>query len=291
MTAILVNTFTPIAAYLSIIYDEDPVIINLPGLLFVLMHPIFTFPAAYFIDTYGSRVGISIGCGLCIIGISLRMLINQGFWIAIVGQVIAGIGRPFILNCQTKISANWFAAESRGTVTQFLTLVLNISLILGIFVPGIVFGDYKPDANNLEEGKTLAFQTMLVEAIMGYVCYLVNIIFQESTPPTPPSDSVSVPKEPFTIAIPKLFKNKDYVLLLLAFGCYFGIFNGLSIVLSYLIEPWFGGDDLPLAVGAVGGSPIITGIIGVMVFGPLQRKSGVFKKWIGICMIGTIFDI
>lgn len=124
--------------------------INLAGLLFVLMHPIFTFPAAYFIDTYGSRVGISIGCVLCIIGVSLRMLINQGFWFAIVGQVIAGIGRPFILNCQTKISSNWFTAESRGGVTQFLTLVLNVSLILGIFVPGIVFGDYKPDTSNPE---------------------------------------------------------------------------------------------------------------------------------------------
>lgn len=150
MTAILVNTFTPIAAYLSTIYQEDPVIINLAGLLFVLMHPIFTFPAAYFIDTYGSRVGITIGCILCIIGVSLRLLINQGFWLAIVGQVVAGIGRPFILNCQTKISSNWFTAETRGSVTQFLTLVLNVSLILGIFVPGIVFGDYKPDIDNPE---------------------------------------------------------------------------------------------------------------------------------------------
>lgn len=148
MTAILVNTFTPIAAYLSIIYDQEPVVVNLAGLLFVLMHPIFTFPAAYFIDTYGARVGITIGCVLCMVGVSLRMLINQGFWIAIVGQVIAGIGRPFILNCQTKISSSWFTAETRGGVTQFLTLILNVSLVLGIFVPGIVFGDYKPDASN-----------------------------------------------------------------------------------------------------------------------------------------------
>lgn len=118
------------------------------GLLFSLMHPIFTFPAAYFIDTYGSKLGIIIGSVLCMIGVSLRLLINHGFWIAILGQVIAGIGRPFILNCQTKISSNWFTAETRGGVTQLLTLVMNVSLILGIFIPGMVFGDYKPDISN-----------------------------------------------------------------------------------------------------------------------------------------------
>lgn len=139
MTAVLVNTFTPIAAYLALIYSEDPLYINLAGLLFVLMHPIFTFPAAYFIDTYGSRVGITIGCILCIIGVSVRLLINQHFYFAILGQVIAGIGRPFILNCQTKISAGWYSASSRGTVTQILTLILNVSLIIGIFIPGLVF--------------------------------------------------------------------------------------------------------------------------------------------------------
>ncbi len=74
--------------------------------------------------------------------------------------------------------------------------------------------------------------------------------------------------------------------MLISFGCYFGIFNGLSVVLSFLIEPWFGGEDLPIAVGAVGGSPIVSGIIGVIILGPMQRKSGLFKKWIIICMLG-----
>lgn len=45
---------------------------------------------------------------------------------------------------------------------------------------------------------------------------------------------------------------------------------------------------MPLAVAAVGGSPIISGIIGVLVIGPIQRKEGLFKKWIIICMIGNI---
>lgn len=144
MTSCLLNTLTPIASYLAIIYNQDPVVVNLGGLLFTLMHPIFTFPAAYFIDTYGARVGITIGCVLCLLGTCVRLLVNQEFAFVIVGQVIAGIGRPFILNCQTKISANWFTAEVRGGVTQLLTLVLNVSLILGIFIPGMVFGSYKP---------------------------------------------------------------------------------------------------------------------------------------------------
>jgi Na+/melibiose symporter-like transporter len=83
-----------------------------------------------------------------------------------------------------------------------------------------------------------------------------------------------------------LFRHKNFLMLLVAFGCYFGIFNALSIVLSYLLKPWFS-NDLPLAVGVVGGSPVISGIIGVIVIGYFQRKSKKFKKYIIICMIGT----
>jgi FLVCR family feline leukemia virus subgroup C receptor-related protein len=97
------------------------------------MHPIFTFPAAYIIDTYGTRTGILIGSLLGIIGVSLRLLVNQNFVWVIIGQILAGIGRPFILNCQAKISANWFSSKTRGGVTQLLTLILNISLVVGIF--------------------------------------------------------------------------------------------------------------------------------------------------------------
>ena len=98
-------------------------------------------------------------------------------------------------------------------------------------------------------------------------------------------------REPFSLAIKKIVTNGNYMKLLLAFGCYFGIFNGVSIVLSFLIKPWFDGDGLATAAAAVGGSPIISGILGVMIIGPIQRKSGMFKKWILICMGGSTLAI
>ena len=206
------------------------------------MHPIFTFPASYVIDTFGTRVGIAVGCVLGIVGVSLRMLVNNAFAWVIVGQVIAGIGRPFILNCQAKISANWFSATARGGVTQLLTLVLNVSLIVGILIPGFVFKGYAPDEHdpvNLEQGKQVTFRLMVIEAIMAAVCFLPNMLFQDSMPPTPPSESGSIKREPFNVAIPKMLKNVNYMLMLLAFGLYFGVFNALSIILSYLVEPFF----------------------------------------------------
>lgn len=127
---------------------------------------------------------------------------------------------------------------------------------------------------------------MMIEFILAVVCLVPNIIFQQSKPPTPPSESAGIAtREPFKVAIPKLLKNRNYLLLLLAFGCYFGIFNGLSIILSFLLNPWFH-ENLAIAVGYVGGSPVVSGIIGVIILGPMQRKSGNFKKFIIICMLG-----
>jgi len=194
MTSVLLATLNPIAKYLTEIYDQSSTVVNLGGLLFVLMHPIFTFPAAYVIDTYGSRVGIMIGCILGIVGVSLRLLVNYSFAWVIVGQVLAGIGRPFILNCQGKISANWFTSIQRGKITQILTLVLNVSLIIGVIIPTVVFGSYKPEksidgSDNYEIGKNLTFDLMLLHAIMGYICYGLNLAFQRNKPPTPPSEA------------------------------------------------------------------------------------------------------
>lgn len=85
------------------------------------MHPLFTFPAAYVIDSKGIKAGILVGSILGIIGVSMRLFVNVGgFWTVIVGQVLAGIGRPFILNCQAKISATWFRAEQRVMLSDYI---------------------------------------------------------------------------------------------------------------------------------------------------------------------------
>ena len=63
-----------------------------------------------------------------------------------------------------------------------MTLILNVSLIIGIFIPGLVFGDYKPiegEPSTYAEGRDLTFKLMLVEVILGVICFGLNIVFQD----------------------------------------------------------------------------------------------------------------
>ena len=92
------------------------------------------------------------------------------------------------------------------------------------------------------------------------------------------------------MAICRTLKNTNYIKLLIAFGCFFGIFNAMSIVLSYMLKPWFD-DILTKALSFVGGSPIISGIIGVTIIGPMQRRSRVYKKWVIVCIVGSSIAI
>ena len=78
-----------------------------------------------------------------------------------------------------------------------MTLVVNVSLIIGILIPGIMFRNYHADVGTADEGKSLTFKLMLSEAIMGYICFLLNIIFQIEKPPTPPSESGDMVRQPF----------------------------------------------------------------------------------------------
>jgi hypothetical protein len=38
---------------------------------------------------------------------------------------------------------------------------------------------------------------MLIEAILGYICFILNMIFMKEKPPQPPSESAYLPREPF----------------------------------------------------------------------------------------------
>ena len=81
-----------------------------------------------------------------------------------------------------------------------LTLVLNVSLIIGLLIPGVVFGKYTwnpEDPDIVQQGRDKTFTLMLVEFIMALACFVPNLFLQTNKPPTPPSYSADTKRGTF----------------------------------------------------------------------------------------------
>ena len=112
--------------------------VNMVSLAYMIVYPLVNFPANLIIDDYGLRLGMIIGTSCTIIGLLLRILINQSFAWVIVGAFMGGIGQPFILNSPAKIAASWFSPETRPLATAVLAMINPVGVGLGFLIPGLV---------------------------------------------------------------------------------------------------------------------------------------------------------
>ena len=62
------------------------------------MHPIFTLFANRIIDKYGFATSLRIATIFIIAGAWIRCFINYSYYYAIIGMVLLGIARPFVIN-------------------------------------------------------------------------------------------------------------------------------------------------------------------------------------------------
>jgi FLVCR family feline leukemia virus subgroup C receptor-related protein len=99
-TSIIFPTFNPVTTNVESSYGVSEQTVTSVSLVYLLTFPITAFPANGVIDRRGIRFGFLIGAMCVAIGVWVRTLVNSGFYFTIIGQVIAGLGRPFILNSQ-----------------------------------------------------------------------------------------------------------------------------------------------------------------------------------------------
>lgn len=99
ITSIIFPTVAPIQKHLQNAYEfSEPTSINMGPLLYMLTHPLFTICANGVIEKNGLAAGVRIGSLFLLLGVGLRVLVYYNWHFVTIGYIIAGIGRPFILN-------------------------------------------------------------------------------------------------------------------------------------------------------------------------------------------------
>ena len=286
MTQVVWITFAPIMNNVANFYSVTPDAILLITASYLIIYIPVNFPATWLIDKYGLRFGT--GTGVFLLGIFgfLRAFTGTDYNLLLFCQVMTAIGQPFVLNSLTKVSVNWFPVNEKATATGLGTMSSFIGIILGELLTPFLFEQY---------GITFVLEFYGVVSLLSMILYIVLV---KNNPKHLPNKFDG--QKAFNYAgMKNLFKNKNFLMLILISFVALGSFNAISsevdIIFSNIVSP----QEAP---GILGALMIFGGIIGAGVISTIsdaKHKRVIFMKMtmvastilVGLLIISNDFTI
>ena len=253
--------------------------IDFLAMVYMLVYLVMSFPASYMIDTYGIRVGISIGAVLAGVAGLMKGLFADSFTVVVVAQVGLAIAQPFILNAVTAVSVRWFPLRERGMAAGFSALAQYIGIVIAMLVTPFMVG-----SDPAKPGYGTGFETMLLTyGWLTFAVAVVTLLLLREKPPTPPSTE-TMQRHSFAEGVKHILKQRDMQITLLLFLVGLGIFNAVSSMTDSIAEN-AGVQD---SDGLIGGLMLIGGILGALILPILSDKFRKRKVFLVICIAGMV---
>ena len=253
--------------------------IDFLAMVYMLVFLVMSFPASYVIDTYGIRVGVSIGAALAGIAGLMKGLFADSFTAVATAQVGLAIAQPFILNAVTAVSVRWFPLRERGMAAGFSALAQYIGIVIAMLVTPLMVG-----SDPTKPGYGTGFENMLL--IYGWLTFgvaVVTLVLLREKPPTPPSVETQQ-RHSFAKGVKHILRQRDMRIMLLLFFVGLGIFNAVSSMTDAIAEN-AGVQD---SDGLIGGLMLIGGILGASILPILSDKFRKRKVFLVVCIAGMV---
>lgn len=222
-------TFSPISLLVSETYDVSLLMVELCSLVFMATYVPCVFPSNYLMDHYGLKTGLLTGIALTAVGAVVRIGAFYSFYFALLGQGIASLAQPLLLNAPPKLSATWFSPTSRPLATTIGVASGSVGIAIGLLVPPQIV--YSSSANEIGI-------LMVVEASFIVLVLLLCLISIKDKPEVPPSASAGETRLSARESLSSIFKNRNYFSLLMAFCFSSGTFNTLATMIGPLTQPF-----------------------------------------------------
>ena len=291
-------TFSAIASKFGYHYNLESWKVNMFSLIYMILYPLVCLPEGHLVDNYSTRLGIIIAAFCTILASGLKVLINHSIIWCYLGQFMAAIFQPALLNSPGKISANWFRDDIRTLICTLCVLSDSIGIFLG-FLWNLIFIDENED--NSEEYKTQVFNYLLSEFILSFVFCLPCFFIIKNKPDIPPSPSqvedsrdssapnIQTQNLSLKENVKMLFTNKRFIYLLISTFFLVGNYNIIGTLINPLFELYsISGNNSSIIYFISNTLAMISSII----ISKIVDKNNKFKlSMILLCVLSTIFQI
>ena len=260
-------TLAPVSSLAESYYHADSMGISMFATSYMIMYILFTIPASWVIDKFGYRCSLIIGALITAVFGILRALFAPHFAAVLTFQFIIAIGQPFLLNISTKVPANWFPVSERSIAAGILTMAQYLGFVVPMVLSPILAQQY---------GIPSVYK---VFAMIACICAAVSILLTRERPAVPPGPEAEKEDTSFA-SMTKLFKNRNFLYVLILAFISMGIFNALLTLIENILKPR--GITMDQA-GIVGAVFVISGVVGAVLLpilsDKLHRRTRVVCDW------------
>lgn len=283
-------TFSAIAADFGREYDQPSWRVNMFSLVYMIIYPFVCIPQGWLVDDYSTRLGIIIASACTLVGAGLKLFVNKdgkSLALCFVGQCLAGLFQPALLNSPGKIAANWFRQNIRTVICTICCLADTVGIFVG-FLWNLAFIH---EGSTGQKYKDEVWNYMLSEFILNVVFCIPAFFICKDKPEIPPSPSQATDetKKPGLVeSLKMLFTNKRFDYLLISTLFVVGYYDVMGTIIDYLYEMYFITGQESSIIYAVSS---VVGMVSSLIISWLLDKYKKFKLFmILMCVVGTVFQ-
>ncbi len=274
-------TFASIASEARLFYSATSLQIDFFSMIYMVVFLVVCIPAFYVIDTFGIRIGISIGAILTGFFGLMKGFYAHDYMMVAVSQTGLAVAQPFILNSATKLASRWFPVNERATAVGIATLAQFIGIVIVMVATPLMLTKSVAGIYDISS-------VLMTYGIISVICALFLLLLIREKPPTPPV--LGEVEEHFAVfkGIKHIFSNKDATIMIIIFFIGLGAFNAISTCIDQICQI----KNLSMEeTGLIGGIMLIAGIIGAATVPVFSDRSGKRKPFLILGTAGTVVGI
>ncbi|XP_044292820.1 feline leukemia virus subgroup C receptor-related protein 2 isoform X1 [Varanus komodoensis] len=261
-------------------YDVSPFAIDWLSMAYMVAYIPLLFPVAWLLDKKGLRFIALVGSALNCLGawVKIGSMRPHLFPVTVLGQIICAIAQVFILGMPSRIASVWFGPREVSSACSIAVFGNQLGIAVGFLLPPVL-------VPNISEKDKLAYHISIMffmtASVATVLFILVGLVFREK-PPYPPSRAQALihsaaPEEySYLQSIRRLFRNVNFVLLIVTYGLNTGCFYALSTLLNRMVIAHYPGEELN--AGRIGVTIVVSGMVGALICGIWLDRTKTYKQ-------------
>ncbi|XP_062973955.1 heme transporter FLVCR2 isoform X2 [Elgaria multicarinata webbii] len=261
-------------------YDVSSFAIDWLSMCYMIVYIPLLFPVAWLLDKKGLRLIALAGSALNCLGawVKIGSMKPNLFPVTVLGQIICSLAQVFILGMPSRIASVWFGPREVSSACSIAVFGNQLGIAVGFLLPPILVPNV-PGKDELAHHIGIMF--FMTAAVATALFILVIFVFQEK-PPYPPSraqaliHSAAHEEYSYLQSIIRLFRNVNFVLLIVTYGLNTGCFYAISTLLTRMVLMHYPGEDLN--AGRIGLTIVVSGMFGALISGIWLDRTKTYKQ-------------